>query len=190
MLLRARLEEAVSSPQAALSRLAVMVLDLDGFKEVNDRFGHTVGDALLVQVAQRWKALLREGDTLARLGGNEFALLLPTNGAVSRATTVAERLVQAVGRPFVADGTMLQTGVSIGIAIATSSSNRDVLLREADFAIYRAKRNGGGWALHAPELDQIAVGTRPPASPAQPRDIQLAHLPATDQGPITDSQAV
>jgi diguanylate cyclase (GGDEF)-like protein len=115
ILLRSRLEEAARRCQTGVTRLAVMVLDLDGFKNVNDGLGHDAGDTLLLQVTQRWKALLREGDTLARVGGDEFAVILPTNAAVSLCTAVAERLVRAATRPFALGATTVQTGVSIGL---------------------------------------------------------------------------
>jgi diguanylate cyclase (GGDEF)-like protein len=106
--------------------VAVLLLDLDGFKEVNDSLGHAAGDQLLVQVADRLRAAVRAGDTVARLGGDEFAVLVESAAAVADAEALARRVVAAVGRPVPVCGRELHVGASVGLAsaadAATSSS--------------------------------------------------------------------
>ncbi|MDQ1656832.1 MAG: hypothetical protein QOD41_1915 [Cryptosporangiaceae bacterium] len=119
---------------------AVLLIDLDGFKAVNDTFGHHVGDALLVATAERLRANVRPDDTVARLGGDEFAILLP-RGTVPVAGEVARRIAAAFADPVVVDGYALDVGASVGIACGPLSDPA-VLLRDADSAMYAAKRRG------------------------------------------------
>ena len=122
---------------------AVLFLDLDRFKNVNDSLGHTMGDKLLVAIAKRLRTLLRPGDTVARLGGDEFAVLISTIDAPSDATRIAERIHEEVGRPFELDGHEVFTTASIGIALGTDGYDRpEDVLRDADTAMYRAKSLG------------------------------------------------
>ncbi|MDQ1643879.1 MAG: hypothetical protein QOJ50_63, partial [Cryptosporangiaceae bacterium] len=116
------------------------LIDLDGFKAVNDTFGHHVGDALLVATAERLRANVRPDDTVARLGGDEFAILLP-RGTVPVAGEVARRIAAAFADPVVVDGYALDVGASVGIACGPLSDPA-VLLRDADSAMYAAKRQG------------------------------------------------
>jgi diguanylate cyclase (GGDEF)-like protein/PAS domain S-box-containing protein len=129
------------------SRVAVLFLDLDGFKGVNDTQGHAVGDVLLGLVAERLKHCVRPSDTVARLGGDEFAVLVEDPDGIRAAVWVAERVVATLGQPFLLDGRELSIGVSVGIAgNSTGTETEDVLLRNADVAMYRAKaRREGGW---------------------------------------------
>ncbi len=136
--------------------VAVLFLDLDGFKAVNDRFGHAAGDRLLVAVAERVRGCIRTGgerpaDTLARLGGDEFVLLLEnvTGGIAER---VAARILAALRLPFAIEGENVLVGASIGIALGASLWDRqETLLRAADAALYRAKAApDSGYALAAP----------------------------------------
>ncbi len=125
------------------SGLALLYLDLDGFKLVNDTRGHEVGDKLLAAVAGRLRASVREGDTIARIGGDEFAIVLPAAGQPHAATQLARRLLQAIARPFEIDGQPSVVGMSIGIALHPADGDTpDVLQRNADAALYEAKQGG------------------------------------------------
>ena len=138
--------------EAALSRLkrggeqfAVLYLDLDEFKSVNDRLGHGAGDELLVQTASRLKACARTADAVARLGGDEFAIIANGINSSEQALAFAERLVETMSVPFIIDGSEVYNTVSIGIAIAPSAGvSSDVLLKNADTALFRAKGEVGG----------------------------------------------
>lgn len=135
-------------------RFAVLFLDLDRFKVVNDSLGHLVGDQLLVAIARRLEACLRAEDTVARLGGDEFTILLQAIDDVNQATLVAERIHQQLNAPFHLDGNEIFTGVSIGIVLSrevhqgicctTDYDRPEDLLRDADTALYRAKALGKG----------------------------------------------
>jgi diguanylate cyclase (GGDEF)-like protein len=118
---------------------ALLMLDLDKFKEVNDSLGHHVGDLLLVQVGARLRENLRDGDLLARLGGDEFAVLLDDAGR-DEAVDAAIRLCAAVGEPFVVEHSLLHSSVSVGIALYPDDGlDLSALLRRADIAMYKAK---------------------------------------------------
>jgi diguanylate cyclase (GGDEF)-like protein/PAS domain S-box-containing protein len=126
-------------------QLAVLLLDLDRFKLVNDSFGHAAGDALLVEIAPRLREALRPGDTIGRLGGDEFVVVLADIADERVAVEVAERIVQALRRPFLLEGIEHFATVSIGIALAGSErALPDTLIRDADAALYRAKERGRG----------------------------------------------
>ncbi|MBT0771914.1 diguanylate cyclase [Kineosporia sp. J2-2] len=145
--LRRRLEDALSQPPPHDAAVAVLYVDLDGFKGVNDSLGHAVGDELLVQVADRIAACVRSSDVVARLGGDEFAVLLPRVGYLETATAIGERIVEALAEPFEIDGSFCRIGASIGVAMsATDDSGSTVpqLLNAADEAMYEAKRAGKG----------------------------------------------
>jgi diguanylate cyclase (GGDEF)-like protein/PAS domain S-box-containing protein len=134
---------------------ALLLLDLDRFKEVNDTLGHHHGDLLLQQVAARLLATLRDSDTVARLGGDEFAVLLPQIASVQEATAVADRLSAAIEAPFTVDGLILDVDASFGVAVypdhATDASQ---LLQRADVAMYAAKATHVGYTIYDPSLDQ------------------------------------
>jgi diguanylate cyclase (GGDEF)-like protein len=124
--------------------LAVLLLDLDGFKEVNDTFGHAVGDEVLQNIAGRLAELTRGSDTLARTGGDEFVLLCPGIGEEA-AIAVGQRIVRAVSIPLLAGESTVRLGASVGIACGTGdSADADRLLLDADRAMYSAKRAGRG----------------------------------------------
>jgi diguanylate cyclase (GGDEF)-like protein/PAS domain S-box-containing protein len=137
--------------------VAILFLDLDGFKEVNDSLGHAAGDQLLVQVADRLRESVRDGDTVARFGGDEFAVLVESVAALADAETVARRIIDAVGRPFPISGRELHVGASVGIASAADAGDIEQLMRNADLAMYRAKAGGGsGLAAYDPQMhDQL-----------------------------------
>ncbi|MEO6528032.1 MAG: EAL domain-containing protein [Gemmatimonadaceae bacterium] len=132
---RARMNEGHS--------FAMLFLDLDRFKVVNDSLGHTVGDELLIATARRLERCVRPGDTVARLGGDEFTVLIDNTSSPSEATRVAERIMMELQRPFFLHGQDVFVSVSIGIALSTTGYDHpDDLLRDADLAMYRAKANG------------------------------------------------
>ena len=143
-------------------KFAVLCLDLDRFKIVNDTLGHLFGDMLLRQVAERITGCLREGDTLARLGGDEFAILQGSIKQPSDVIALADRTCEASNAPFDLDGHQVVVGVSIGIAIApTDAVHADQLLRNADMALYRAKADGrGAYRFFEPEMDALMQARR------------------------------
>ncbi len=126
--------------------VAVAFCDLDGFKPINDTYGHRDGDAVLVAVADRLRMSLRTGDELARIGGDEFTVLLRNVPDAAAARHVADRLLAAVAEPFTAGRDEVTLGMSVGIALATPGVSADGLLVAADEALYRVKRAGGGHA--------------------------------------------
>ena len=151
-LLRDRLEQAIAAGGAA----AVLCLDLDRFKEVNDTLGHPVGDALLRAVTGRLRACARGKDVVARLGGDEFAVVLPAPaGTPEGAAGFAGRALEALAEPFLIEGHQLLAGASVGIAVAPADgADADTLLRRADMALYRAKAEGrAAWRFFEPALD-------------------------------------
>ena len=143
VLLADRLQQALAQCRRKDSSVAVVYLDLDDFKTVNDSHGHGVGDALLVAVAQRMKDALREGDTLSRIGGDEFVAVLVNLEQAQSYQPAIERLLQAAAAPVVVDGLTLQVSVSIGVTLYPQDrGDADLLLRHADQALYVAKQSG------------------------------------------------
>ena len=133
---------------------ALLLLDLDGFKTVNDTLGHAVGDQLLVEVAETLRARVRQQDVVARLGGDEFAVLLRDLPDTATAVSAARSISVALHRPFVVDNVALEVGVSIGVSVAPEhGSDLAQLLRCADVAMYQAKRDGGGVRLYDEATD-------------------------------------
>ncbi len=138
-----RLTMALTQGRRSKKNLAVMLLDLDYFKDVNDTLGHSMGDQLLRAVGNRLSGLLRKGDTIARIGGDEFLLLLPELLQVEYVTTLAQKILYAFREPFVFNGHQLHITTSIGIAIfPDDGDNADALMKSADIAMYRAKNKG------------------------------------------------
>jgi diguanylate cyclase (GGDEF)-like protein/PAS domain S-box-containing protein len=134
---------------------ALLLLDLDRFKEVNDTLGHHHGDLLLQQVAERLHGSLRDSDTVARLGGDEFAVLLPQIASVQEATAVADKLSAAIEAPFTVDGLTLDVDASLGVAVYPDHANdANQLLQRADVAMYAAKATHTGYTLYDSTLDQ------------------------------------
>ncbi|MDQ1492642.1 MAG: hypothetical protein QOJ23_5156, partial [Actinomycetota bacterium] len=153
-----RLNHALARGERNPRLLAVLFLDLDGFKLVNDSLGHDVGDALLVAVAQRLRTVLRPGDTLARFGGDEFTILCDQLTGEEQALAVAQRLADALAEPIdLGGGGEIVVSTSIGVAFSRrSDDSADDLLRDADVAMYRAKEQGRArW-----EVFDIAMHTR------------------------------
>jgi diguanylate cyclase (GGDEF)-like protein len=132
---------------------AVIYLDLDGFKAVNDGFGHATGDALLMQAAARLSACIRHDDVLARFGGDEFVVLLP--GGFVAATACARRIAETFAPGFIMDGQATHVTASIGIAVASRGGSIDEAMRLADAAMYAAKRSGSGRAVVYPDVSLV-----------------------------------
>jgi diguanylate cyclase (GGDEF)-like protein len=153
-----RLEVALARARRAGGRLAVLFLDLDRFKVVNDTLGHSVGDRLLREVAERLSRHVRKGDTLARLGGDEFTLLLETAPHPEDAVKVARNLREVLREPFALDGRDLYVTTSTGIALhPEDGADVESLLKGSDVAMYRAKQQGGdGFQLYQPEMNARA----------------------------------
>ncbi|MDB5600712.1 MAG: Diguanylate cyclase protein [Xanthobacteraceae bacterium] len=154
VLFREKMDEGLAQVRTHGDSMAVLCLDLDNFKSVNDTLGHPIGDKLLMIVAQRLTQVVGEGETIARLGGDEFAVLqiAPQPHA---AETLARRLVEAVSEPIAIDGHEINNAVSIGIAVTpTDGIEADKLMKCADLALYRAKADGRGvYRFFAPEMD-------------------------------------
>jgi len=154
-----RLRQALVAARRHGSSFAVLVSDLDGFKLINDRYGHETGDALLQVAAKRLRAATREGDTVARIGGDEFSALLARAATPEDAAIVARRMVQALDAPIVIAGQPCQVGISIGIALyPAGGKDMDVLVAHADGAMYAAKRAGGRCYKFAGERDADISG--------------------------------
>jgi diguanylate cyclase (GGDEF)-like protein len=151
-LLRRRLDRALAAIDTSREHVVLMMLDLDGFKEVNDTFGHSAGDQVLVQVARRIGASVRGGDSVARLGGDEFAVLLAM-GTPEQALSVARRILAALELPLALKISTASVAGSIGIATGGLGDTADELLRNADLAMYAAKDAGGnGFRVYDPAM--------------------------------------
>jgi diguanylate cyclase (GGDEF)-like protein len=148
---RVLLQERLTGAVRAGDEVAVLILDLDRFKEVNDALGHAYGDDLLRAVAQRALATVRPGDVVARLSGDEFAVLLP-GGAASDALALAERLTAELHRSFLIGGVTVDVETSIGVAASTGPEACDTLLRDAEIARYAAKEAKTGAVLYSPDM--------------------------------------
>ncbi|RMG34682.1 MAG: diguanylate cyclase, partial [Gammaproteobacteria bacterium] len=143
-LLSDRLNRAVAMADRYEKLLAVALVDLDGFKPVNDRFGHEVGDALLRAVARRMRDMLRSGDTLARLGGDEFVIVMEEIRSMTETGEILQRLLHALAQPFEVEGHRVVISASLGYTLypILDEGDTDTLLRHADQAMYRAKEQG------------------------------------------------
>ncbi|MDW8342855.1 MAG: EAL domain-containing protein [Geminicoccaceae bacterium] len=155
-LFKDRLEHAVGAARRHRASLAVMILDLDGFKAVNDTFGHAAGDRVLGIVAERLRGCVRETDTVARLGGDEFAILIENLARPERATTVARKLLDALEPPIRFENKEVRIGGSLGVALyPNDGQDPHTLMRLADAAMYAVKAQGGrSCRFHDPTLDQ------------------------------------
>jgi diguanylate cyclase (GGDEF)-like protein/PAS domain S-box-containing protein len=148
------LEKAIDSARVAGSQLALMLMDLDRFKEVNDTFGHHFGDALLKQVAFRLQNQMRGEDVVARLGGDEFAVVLPAFADNNATATAARRILNTLEQQFVIEGQVLEVGASIGIALYPEhGADARTLLRRADVAMYTAKQKQTGYSFHREDAE-------------------------------------
>jgi diguanylate cyclase (GGDEF)-like protein len=154
VLLNERLEHALARVRRG-EMVAVHLLDLDHFKTVNDTLGHPTGDKLLKMVTERLRRLVRETDTIARMGGDEFAVLQTAIAQPADATVLALRIIETVSAPFDLDGTQVVIGTSVGIAVGPADGTTpDQLIRNADLALYRAKGDGRStYRFFGPEMD-------------------------------------
>jgi diguanylate cyclase (GGDEF)-like protein/PAS domain S-box-containing protein len=152
-----QVEQAIDLAHVEGSQLAVLLMDLDRFKEINDTLGHRYGDLLLIELARRLEAALRDGDTVARLGGDEFGILLRdlSGCAADLERTLRGRILSALQEPFLVDGLPLHIEASIGVArYPAHGGDADLLLQRADVAMYLAKETGMAHAIYATELDR------------------------------------
>jgi diguanylate cyclase (GGDEF)-like protein len=158
VLLRDRLQQALSAARRETGRVAVLVLDLDGFKEINNTLGHHSGDVLLKHVAGRLRGAVREPDTVARLAGDRFALMLPRLRAASDAALVADKLNKSLEPSFSVDGLRVNVFASVGIAVYPEhGEDADTLLQRADVAIYAAKQTSGfSVSTYSQKLDRYS----------------------------------
>ena len=162
LLFHKHLSEALEHRQRHGGQVAVLFIDLDGFKAINDALGHGTGDGVLKHLACRLQNSLREGDKIGRLGGDEFAVIQFGQGQPQEATALAQRLIELIGAPFSVDNHDLVIGASIGIAIAEGDYQDSAqLLRAADLAMYRAKADGGDrYQVFDPQMDRQAQERR------------------------------
>jgi len=156
-LLSDRIRQSVLLAQREHHELALLVMDLDRFKDINDTLGHQYGDKVLQEVSTRMREALRESDTIARLGGDEFAILLPNTG-LGQAKAIADKLLQIVEEPLTIGEQVLHVGGSIGITLYPQHGEDEVaLLQRADVAMYVAKRGHHGSAVYDPSVDQHSL---------------------------------
>jgi diguanylate cyclase (GGDEF)-like protein len=161
LLFKEQLEEALKDVSVTPHPLAVLFLDLDGFKAVNDTLGHSVGDLLLKSVAAKLRDILPRTDRIARLGGDEFAILQMSVAQPASSIALAEKIIEIVGQPCSVDGHDVTVGASVGVAVAHPGDvNTETFLKSADLAMYSAKADGRGtYRMFDPEMDAI-VQTR------------------------------
>ncbi|EGW55124.1 putative signaling protein [endosymbiont of Tevnia jerichonana (vent Tica)] len=154
LLLNARLEHLIDQARRNIHSIALMFLDLDRFKNINDSLGHALGDQLLIEVAQRLNGRIRQQDTLARLGGDEFVVILDQPGGTSEIANLAQVLIDALDQPFSLGGKEAFITTSIGISLYPDDAiEREALLRNADIAMYRAKEEGRHrYAFYTPSM--------------------------------------
>ena len=152
-LIQQTLNRMLASASRNEQRVAVIFIDLDRFKSINDSLGHDTGDRLLVQVAKTLLERVREQDAVGRLGGDEFLIVMPMRH-VNEVVTIVHRILEALDQPFEVDSVELRTGASLGIAMyPDDGENSSVLMRHADLAMYRAKQEGGShWQLFSEEM--------------------------------------
>ena len=156
-LLQDRLQQAIFTGQREEKEIALLMMDLDRFKEINDTLGHHIGDVVLRMVGSRLPEVLRKSDTFARLGGDEFAVVLPSTDS-EHAKQTALKLLKALEEPFVVDDNNLHVGASLGIVFFPDhGDDASTLMKRADVAMYVAKNNQSGMAVYNPEHDQHSI---------------------------------
>ncbi|MCH4562963.1 EAL domain-containing protein [Halomonas sp. EGI 63088] len=198
-LLEDRLELAIRHAHRQEQRLAVVFIDLDHFKQVNDTLGYAVGDELLLKVAERLGHRLCEDDTLARLGGDEFLVLLPEFDALDEVTRVARRLIEEVSEPFQMGGHEFRVGCSLGISLyPDDGTTPEVLVRNADAAKYRAKQEGRNTyrlyraEMHVKDHQQLALETalRNTVESGEGLEVHYQPLVERDSGEVHGAEAL
>jgi diguanylate cyclase (GGDEF)-like protein len=181
VLLLDRFARAIASARRRRARLALMFLDLDNFKQINDTLGHAAGDEVLKLAAQRLSASVREADTVSRHGGDEFVILLTDVSQASDATLIADKVVAALGAPARVGDHALRLTASIGISIyPDDGEDAGTLIDRADAAMYRAKRQGFGYVVHG-EQPSSEQRTEPPQHAALNRPVTLHELSLAEQ---------
>ena len=157
-LLADRVTHALERAARSQSDVAVVFLDVDDFKTINDSLGHEAGDEMLVELAARLRQCMRGSDTAARLGGDEFAIVLEETNGLEGAAAFAERVLAAIAAPLTIAGAQIHPRASIGITFGTSGQTSGELLRNADVAMYQAKRTGGGrYEVYDPDMHEAAL---------------------------------
>ncbi|WP_277966954.1 bifunctional diguanylate cyclase/phosphodiesterase [Pantoea trifolii] len=196
VLFRQKLSEALRVDNQNNQVSATLCLDLDNFKNVNDALGHQIGDDLLRVVAKRLRSALRDHDTLARIGGDEFAIVLPNVRSADEAAVVAQRLIEVIRPPINVEGHNLSVGLSVGIALTSQATNTpEHMLRCADMALYEAKRNGRNRFEHFTiEMDDQARSRRVIENDLRDaisgRQLKLYYQPITDEKGIIGYEAL
>jgi diguanylate cyclase (GGDEF)-like protein len=162
VLFRHQLNEALERVRRSGESVAILFVDLDGFKSINDSLGHSIGDGLLKCIADRLRGTMRESDVIVRLGGDEFAVIQAAKDQPQDAAALARRLIEVIAEPCQVEGHQLLVGATIGIAIAAQGQlDPEVLLRSADLAMYRAKGDGRGvYRFFEPGMDARAQARR------------------------------
>jgi diguanylate cyclase (GGDEF)-like protein len=148
-----RAGHAIATHSRSPMTLAVLFIDLDGFKQINDTLGHGAGDTVLCEVAARLRQCMRDGDTAGRFGGDEFAVLAEQIGAVDEAAIIADRIIDALRQPFDIDGRAYHITASVGVALHQRGTTADAVIRSADKAMYVAKAAGKGHFVLASKTD-------------------------------------
>jgi diguanylate cyclase (GGDEF)-like protein len=149
-----RLEQCLVEVRQRVGKFAVLYVDLDHFKSVNDTLGHTAGDKLLREVAARIQGAVLQGDTVARLGGDEFAIIQRVSYVPGGAKRLAERLIQSIGEPYTIDGARIEIGTSVGISLTREDSfDSDELIRRADMALHHSKVSRGAYNFFQSSMD-------------------------------------
>jgi diguanylate cyclase (GGDEF)-like protein len=162
VLLREHLDQALGAVRRGAKPVALLFIDLDGFKSINDTLGHLTGDKLLKSIAARIEETVRDVDRVGRLGGDEFAVIQTDCEQPRGGATLASRLIDAITRPYQIDGSQMVIGASIGVAVSsTTTRDPEDLLKSADLAMYRAKADGRGtFRFFEPHLDACAQARR------------------------------
>ena len=138
-----RLSQSIKSAKRSKTRIAILFIDLDNFKKINDSLGHHIGDSVLVEVAKRLNIQIRESDTVARLGGDEFAIIIDNFNDIKIVNTIVTKLFHSMTEPYECNGNDIEFSLSLGITIfPQDSENMETLLQNADKAMYKAKNDG------------------------------------------------
>jgi len=192
-----RLEQATLTSSRYNTQYAVMMMDLNRFKNINDTLGHHIGDQMLKTVGERLQLILRKSDTIARLGGDEFSALLPAVDGDENATIVAQKIINALNEPISVEGHSLSVGISIGIVrCPLDGHNSSLLMQRADIAMYHAKREGLGFVFYDDSMNNDNLFELTMESElrqaVESKNFQLYYQPKIDiqQGNVTGAEAL